>query len=475
LDRRNFLKTSLYSIGGVAAATAGSAVVTPLVCRETMCFDPNTSFWALAHSMETPSLSENIRVDMAIIGGGLTGLFAAYHFAGLFPQMKIILLEARQVGHGASGTNGGMILPQTPNESFEISDDENTHKYVYEITAQAIKELQALVMAEGNGCDLILDGFLHTVRKEEEIDYYEEYVEKANRLGLPLEFLTNKETADEIGTSVYYGSVYDPNGGQVHPMKLIHLMKKAVLKKGVTIFENSPVFSIEEGKTVHLTVCEQQYQVRAGNIILATDAYTSKLSYFKNGIIPIHTQCAITKPISQKKLSQTGWKSRLPYFDSQNELFHLILTPDNRICIGGGNAEYFFNNGNHYQGDLNHVASLLGTELARIYPVFSDIGFESVWNGILGMTLDGEPTVGVTSRHQNIYYALAYNGQGIAMTYLFGKIMADIFKGKKSTWENSPFYCHPIPFLPPEPLRWIGTKLALSYYRYIDQKKDYHR
>lgn len=457
-------------MGGMAAATVGSAVITPLVYSETMCFDPNTSFWALAQTPATTALSENLRVDVAIIGGGLTGLFAASHFAGRFPQLKIALLEARRVGHGASGTNGGMILPQTPNESFEISDDETTHKYVYGITSLAIKELQSLVAAEGNGCDLILDGFLHTVRKAEDLDYYEEYVEKANRLGLPLEFLTAKETAEEIGTSVYYGSVYDPNGGQVHPMKLIHLLKRAVFKKGVAIFENSPVFSIEEGKIVHLTVGEHHYQIKADNIILAADAYTSKLGYFKNGIIPIHSQCAITKPISKDKLSQAGWKSRLPYFDSGNELFHLILTPDNRICIGGGNGEYFFNNGNHYQGDLNRVANLLARELSRIYPVLYDIGFESVWNGMLGMTSDGEPAVGVTGRHQNIYYALAYNGQGIAMTYLFGKIMADIFEGKKSRWENTPFLCHPIPFVPPEPLRWIGAKFALSYYRHLDQK-----
>ena len=454
----------------MAAATVGSAVITPLVYSETMCFDPNTSFWALAQTPATPALSENLRVDMAIIGGGLTGLFAAYHFVSQFPQLKIVLLEARQVGHGASGTNGGMILPQTPNESFEISDDEATHKYVYGITARAIKELQSLVTVEGNGCDLILNGFLHTIRKEEDLDYYEEYVEKANRLGLPLEFLAAKETADEIGTSVYYGSVYDPNGGQVHPMKLIHLLKRAVFKKGVTIFENSPVFSIEEGIIVLLTVGEQQYHVKADSIILATDAYTSKLGYFKNGIIPIHSQCAITKPIGKDKLSQAGWKSRLPYFDSWNELFHLILTPDNRICIGGGNAEYFFNNGLHYRGDLSGVADLLARELARIYPALSHVGFESVWNGMLGMTSDGEPTVGVTGRHQNIYYALAYNGQGIAMSYLFGKIMADIFKGKKSLWEKTPFYCHPMPFVPPEPLRWIGAKFALSYYRHLDQK-----
>lgn len=469
MDRRKFIKTSLYSLGGIATATAGSAVVVPMAFKENMHFDPNDSFWALEKSPESPSLSGNASVDVAIIGGGLTGLFAAYHFAVRFPKMRIMVLEAKQAGHGASGKNGGMVLPQTPNESFEINDDEETHKYIYDLTSKAISEIRDLTEKEGGECDLILDGYLHTIRNNEDIEYYEDYVEKATKMGMALEFLTRKETADEIGTSVYAASVYDPMGGQVHPLKLVHLLKKSLIKKGIVIHENSPVISIEEGSPVMLNVGMDGFQVKAGNVILATDAYTTKLGFFRNNIIAMHTQCAMTKPISREKLSKIGWKSRLPYFDSWNNLFHLILTPDNRICIGGGNAEYFFNNGSHYKGDIGKIGIMLHDEIARIYPSLSGIEFESVWNGILGMTSDGEPSVGATGRHENIFYGLAYNGQGITMTYLFGKIMADIFNGQKDKWKYTPFLDHQIPFIPPEPLRWMGVRLALSHYRRKDR------
>lgn len=469
MDRRKFLKTSLYSIGGVATASAGSVVITPMVFKEKMNFDPNDSFWAHEKSPASPALSENITADIAIIGGGLTGLFAAYHLIKTSPGVKIVLLEAKEVGHGASGRNGGMVLPQYSNESFAIGSDENTHKQVYEITTQAIKDIERLVESEGGGCDLILDGFMHTVRNNDDIDYYEDYVEKVRKLGMPLEFLTRKETSDEIGTNAYACSVYDPAGGQVHPMKPVHILKRLVTRKGVKIYENSPVISVEEGSTVILTVGQNEHQVKAGSLVLATDAYTSKLGFFKNNILVMHTQTAVTAPLTRAQLAKCGWKSRLPFFDSWENLFHLVLTPDNRICIGGGNVEYFFNNSTHYKGDLGKIGEMLSNEISRIYPSLSGIQFEAIWNGVLGITSDGEPSVGVTGSHGNIFYGMAYNGHGVALTYLFGRIIADIYNGNQSKWENTPFFNYSMPFIPPEPFRWMGVRLAISSYKYADK------
>lgn len=470
MDRRKFLKTSLYSIGGVAAAGAGSAVITPVAFKEKMIFDPNDSFWALEKSPEAPELAENITADIAIIGGGLTGLFSAYHLIKASPALKIVILEAREVGHGASGRNGAMVLPQYSNESFAIGSDESTHKQIYEITSQTIKDIQKLVESEGGGCDLILDGFLHTVRNNGDVDYYEDYVEKVRKLGMPLEFLTRKETSDEIGTKAYACSVYDPAGGQVHPMKLVHMLKRLVTRKGVKIYENSPVTSVEEGNPAILTVGQKGHQIKAGSLVLATDAYTSKLGFFKNNILVMHTQTAVTAPLSKEQLSRCGWKSRLPFFDSWENLFHLVLTPDNRICIGGGNVEYFFNNGTHYKGNLGKIGQMLSNEISRIYPSLSGIRLEAIWNGVLGITSDGEPSVGVTGNHDNIFYGMAYNGHGVALTYLFGRIIADIYNGNQSKWENTPFFNYTMPYIPPEPLRWMGVRLAISGFKYADEK-----
>ncbi len=471
MDRRRFLKRALLATGGVAAATVVPAAVTPLVCPETMRFDPNTSFWAQGQPPETTPLAGDIRVDTAIIGGGLTGLFAACHLAARFPAKRILLLEARQVGHGASGRNGGMVLTQSTNESFEIGDDEETHRLLYRMTSQAILDLRDLVREEDGDCDLILDGFLFAARDQDEAEGCEEYVEKARRLGLPVEYLTEEETAREIGAQAYSGSVYDPSGGQVNPMKLVLLLKQAALARGVTVCESSPVMAISEGQPAHLSVGEKGYQVTTDRIILATNAYTSKLGYFRNGVLPIHTQTAVTPPLSPALLAKIGWRSRLPYYDSLNYLYHLILTPDNRICIGGGNAEYFFNNGTHYPYDLHGIAELLSGELARLYPDLKGIGFDNIWNGMIGATWDGQESVGVTGRHGNLYHALAYNGSGITLSCLFGKVLADLFEGKTAPWEKAPFFNHDMPFIPPEPLRWLGTQVAFAYYRYQDAKQ----
>lgn len=471
MDRRRFLKRALAATGGVAAATAVPALVTPLAFPEVMRFDPNDSFWARATGPKTEPLTRDLRVDTAIIGGGLTGLFAACRLADRFPSRSILLLEAREVGHGASGRNGGMVLTQTSTESFEIDEDEETHRMLYRMTSQAIRDIHQLVEEEGGDCDLILDGFLHTIRDPEEVEDSEEYVEKARGLGLPLEFLTAQETAREIGANVYHGSVYDPNGGQVDPMKLVLLLKNAALARGVAIHEASPVLDIQEGRPARLSVGQSRVQVTADNVVLATNAYTSKLGYFKNEVLAIHTQTAVTPPLSPALLAKAGWTSRLPYYDSLNYLYHLILTPDNRVCIGGGNAEYFFNNGTHYPNDLAPVADLLARELARLYPALAGVGFECVWNGMIASTWDGKETVGLSGRHGNMYHALAYNGSGITLSGLFGTILADLFDDQAAPWEKAPFFNHAPPFIPPEPLRWLGTRVAFAWYRHLDRKQ----
>ncbi len=474
MDRRGFLKRALQVTGGAAAAAVIPAVATPLVFREEQAFDPNDSYWAEGQPSDrtdaTP-LAGDLRVDTAIIGGGLTGLFTACELAARFPSRRILVLEARQVGHGASGRNGGMVLTQSHNESFEIDEDGDTHRLVYQATSGAIQRMARLVREEDGDCDLVLDGFLHVVHDPEDMDHYEEYVEKARALGLPLELLDDEETARELGTEAYAGAVYDPSGGQVHPMKLVLLLKQAALARGVVIREHSPVLAIEEGRPVRLAVGEKRVQVTADQVVLATNAYTSKLGYFQNEVLAIHTQTAVTPPLSPALLARTGWGSRLPFFDSRNLLFHLILTPDNRVCIGGGNAEYFFNNGTHYPGSLDPIAELLAGELARLYPALKGVGFERIWNGMIGATWDAQETVGVDGREGNIFHALAYNGSGITLSCLFATILADLFEGKAKAWEKTPFLNHSPPFIPPEPWRWLGTRVAFAWYRHQDGKQ----
>ncbi|GAL24721.1 gamma-glutamyl-putrescine oxidase [Vibrio variabilis] len=303
-------------------------------------------------------------MDIAVIGGGYSGLSSAWHLAKANPTLNIVIFEAKQVGSGASGRNGGMVLPGS--EEMDFYEDGEASKRHYDLTVTSMKKLEALVKSTGVDADLLLDGYLEAILDEEDIAEYQEYVETANDLGIPLEYWNADETEEELGTERYVGAVYDPNGGQVHAMKLVNALRKAVELAGVTIYEHSPVTDIQEGKQITLSVADK-HKVTADDIVLATNAFTSKLGYFGGRVFPVHAQSAVTEPLSEEQLDAIQWQPGIPYFDTRNLLFHLVLTPDNRIVIGGGNAEYEFNDGLVYKGDLDTVSDMMMTELVTLY------------------------------------------------------------------------------------------------------------
>jgi glycine/D-amino acid oxidase-like deaminating enzyme len=467
LSRRDFLKAAALTAGGAALVSGCSA---PTGRAEAPVFDPNDSYWALEQPPANPPLAEDMAVDVAIVGGGYTGLSAAWHLAQAAPGLKIALLEARQVGHGASGRHGGMVLTQPGPESFEIAYDLETHKLTYDLTVESMRALQALVQSGGMDADLRLDGFVHTFLDEEDRPYYEEYVDQVQQAGIPLELWDEDETAQALGTEIYVGSVYDPNGGSVHGMKLVRALKQAVEGAGVRIFGDSPVLDVEEGEPVRLRVGEAGRTVLADALVLATNAYTSALGFFKYQVMPVHAQTAVTPPLSARQLDSIAWWSRLPFFDSRNALFHLVLTPDNRIVIGGGSAEYFYGNSLRYRGDLDAIGAMMLAELVRMYPALAGIQFETVWNGLLGMSFDGTPSVGVGGKHGNIYHGLAYSGQGVNLSFLFGDVIAALYQGKDHGWLATPYANNRLPFIPPEPFRWIGVQAAMKTYDWQDRR-----
>lgn len=468
VKRRSFLKGCGAAIGGVAAAAAGVEVVTPLVLKEEMEFDSNTSLWAEEEPPKNMPLEEDIDVDVAIIGGGYTGLSSAYHLKKLFPKKSVVLLEAREVGHGGSGRNGGMILPQPFNEYMQVYSDHEIHKLTYELTVESLREMERLVSAQKIDADLTINGIMLVISKEEQVKEFQKYSEVARSLGLPIEFWDKEKTAKEIGTDVYYASLYEPNGGEVHPMKLIGALKAASEGMGAVIYEDSPVLEIEEGKLVSLVVGEGGHKVTAKAVVLATNGYTSKLGYFSGRVLPFHAQIAVTPPLPERIFSAIGWERRIPFSDTLNYLFHLGSTSDNRILIGGGNADYFFNGGITYKRDIQEVYDILHRELSRIYPALSKVEFEYIWSGVLGFSLDFNQSVGVMGENRNIYYGLAYCGHGVNIAFMFGKIIADIFAGDIGIWEKTPFFGKRLPYIPPEPLRWLGVSGYKAYYRAVD-------
>jgi len=432
-------------------------------------FAENDSYWAKTETINSlPALCSNLDVDIAIIGGGYTGLSAAYHLAKMNPDLKIVVFEAKTLGSGASGRNGGMVLPSLLDE---YSDNE-TFKWTYDLSVENMKFIDSLSKALNIDIDLVLDGYCETIYREDDVQEYEDYVDEANDAGIPLEFWDKQKTKEKLGTDLYFGAMFDPNGGSVHALKLVNLFKTAAENEGVIIYENSPITSFEEGETITLTVeaNEIEYTVKAKNIVVATNAYTSKLGIFKNKIMPIHTQTAATEPLTQEQLEAINWKSRLPFYDSRIMLFHLVLTPDNRIIVGGGNVDYFFNNDIEYTGNIEKVSEMMREELVIMYPELEGVSFDYVWNGILGTTYDEVETVGVMGDDNNIFYGLAYNGHGVNQSILFGDVIAHLYAGKYHGWEDTEYYGYKLSNIPCEPFKFIGSNMFFKYWKWKDRQ-----
>ena len=240
LTRRGFVKGCAVAAGGIAAATLAAEVATPLVFPEEMVFDDNTSLWALDQPAKNAPLTEDLEVDVAVIGGGYTGLSAAYHLLQRYPERTVALFEAKGVGHGASGRNGGMILPQPSNEYMQVDSNPQTHRLTYEATVGNLNQLASLIEAQGIDCELERNGVLLVIVKEGQVERYRRYAEEARSLGIPVEFWDRKRTSEEIGSDVYFASLFDPNGAEVHPMRLIRSLKKAAEGAGAHIYEDSP-------------------------------------------------------------------------------------------------------------------------------------------------------------------------------------------------------------------------------------------
>jgi gamma-glutamylputrescine oxidase len=463
-SRRHFLKKAAVASSGVVLGSVGLNQISPRIWRESSVFEPNRSYWARSQPPQNPPLTEDIAVDVAVIGGGFTGLSAAYYIRRNSPRKRVIVLEARGCGNGASGRNGAMVLTMTADRYMRFSSAPAMDKKIYDLTADNIRALSELSAATGINCELETNGALQVLVTPEDVRAAKVYVQQARSLGMPVEFWDKQQLVDAIGTEIYEAGFFEPNGGHIHPMKLVHVFKAAAENAGVEIYENTTAAGIEEGRK-HLLHTTSGRTVESKSLVLATNAFTSRLGFFRNSIVPVHEYVAVTQPFSEQELAEIGWRKRVPFNDSRTEVVYLGLTQDNRIHIGGGAPSYFFNGGAVDGRDAASHLGQLQRELLRIYPRLSGVKFEAGWDGVVDWSVDASPSVGWTGRHNNIFYGLGYSGHGVNLTSIFGRIIADLEAGREAPWKQYPFFNASLDYVPNEPFRWLGAQAGLAWYR----------
>jgi glycine/D-amino acid oxidase-like deaminating enzyme len=420
-------------------------------------FDDNAAVWLEGAPPDEPHppLARDLDVDVAIIGGGFTGVQAAFHLSRRFPGRGITLLEARRLANGASGRNGGLVLNG-------ISDpDPDAAAREHALTRGAIDELEALISERGLPVRFRRAGCLHlatTPRAAEEADAY---VEQMARRGAPLRFLRGDALDAVLRARGACGAVLDPTEGVLNGVDLIRAMRPLLVAQGVQIFESTPVSRVREGATVELSA--PGGAVRARAIVLATSGYTPRLGYFRTGLLPVISHAIATAPVPPALLERTGLGRIAGFYDDRPRLSYASVDADGRVIFGGGTTAaygYRFGNATAYDARPGDAAArALRRSLLAYFPELAEVPIRHRWSGPLDLTLARHCAIGVTGEHQNVYYALGYSGHGITLANLAGRVLADLYAGDHAPWRDCAFYMKRPSGIPPEPMRWIGYHL----------------
>jgi gamma-glutamylputrescine oxidase len=462
-SRRRFLKNSALAGGGALLGAGGLNLISPWIWREPLPLDLNRSYWARSQAPQNPALAKDMEVDVAVLGGGLTGLSAAYFIRQASPRKSVAVLEARGCGNGASGRNGAMVLTMTADRYMSFSSEPAMDKQIYDLTVDNIRFLSKLSAASGIDCELETNGAVQVFGSAQDAAAAREYVRRARALGMPVEFWDGSQVAGALGTPVYEAGFFDPNGGQIHPMKLVNVFKTAAERAGASIYENTEVDGVEEGRELVLHT-RGGHSVRAKSLVLASNAFTPNLGFLRNSVMPLREYVAMTRPFSEQELGEIGWRLRAPFNDSRTEVFYLGLTRDGRIHIGGGTPRYNFNNGMDRAGVGRTQERQMLKELGRIFPRLAGIEFDVCWDGVVDWSLDASPSVGVTGKRGNIFYGLGYSGHGVNLSSIFGRIIADLEAGRGEAWKHYPFANANLYYVPNEPFRWLAAESGLAWY-----------
>ncbi len=456
LSRRNLL------IGGASAIAAGSTAavvnaVAPFVLPETPRFDVNHSYWSLALPPPNPPPTHDLRADVIVIGGGFTGLSAAYYVRQALPKAEVVVLEAARCGNGASARNGAMLLTSTEDTYLEPDGDPLLRRRLYALTCDNIDRIRALSVATGVDCELDQRGAVQVAYDEADAQRMPATAARLRAAGLPIEPWTATEVARALGTHAYRAGLYDPNSGQVHPGKMVVLWKQAAERAGARIYEHAAVTAVQEGPRIRLALAGGT-TASAPIVILATNAYSSKLGYLRSAVAPIVNHVAITRPLTAEELAAAGWIRRIPFNDSRTNVVYAGLTRDHRLHIGGGIEQYEFNDGLSRPDDHGRGVAFLRRELTRLYPAVAAVPFERTWYGFVDMSLDGSSSVGRTGHHGNLLYAIGFSGQGVNWTSVLGRVLGDVTAERDSQWAWLPYLARRLPYIPNEPFRWLGAE-----------------
>src|SRR5215469_16907835 len=406
------------------------------------------SFWhdTVPGSLDPgPSLAEDIDVDVAIVGAGLTGMWTAYYLNKAEPSLSIAICEREIAGYGASGRNGGWCSALFPASLTKLERMAGREQAIamYKAMQQTVNEVGNVTIAENIDCHWAKGGSVSFARSPTQLQRAQEEIEEARRYGfeeIDMRLLTAEEARDLAGVSDVLGGVYTPNCAAVHPARLARGLAALLVKRGVQIYERTPVLQLEPGRLVTAAG-----NVKTSYVIRATEGYTPGLPGQERAIVPVYSLVIATAPLSAQVWDQIGLETRPTFADLRHLIIYGQRTIDGRLVFGGRGAPYHFGSAVRPSFDrVKGVFSALRATLIELFPVLADVSITHTWGGPIGIARDWCASVGVDAS-TGIGWAGGYVGDGLSTTNLAGRTLADLITGKDSELTRLPWVGHRSP------------------------------
>ena len=427
-----------------------------------------TSVWVEEPIDLCPPLEGETRADVAIIGGGYTGLNCA--LALREAGADVVLLERDYCGKGASGRNAGHLTPTIGKDLPTLVKYVGKDRAVAfaRFAERAVEHTEQTFAKYAIDCDYQAAGNIVAGMHERHRAPLMRVTELAGNLGVDVRFLPEHEMRERRIPSAFRFGVLEGRGGHLHPGKYVMGLRRAALAAGVRIYEGTSVAAVDEA-AAPVRVTTNKGSVQARQAVIATNAYTPvTLGCLKSRVFPLRVTLFHTAKLNDRHLAAIGWSGREGIYTAHESLENYRVTADGRILGGSKFVQYGYGS-TLVDGNRPDVFARYADLMKLRFPEVPDLGIETFWGGWIGMTLDFLPFC-FTNKRRNVFYGLGYNGHGIPQATLAGSMIAALVLGRPN--EDVELLKRRIIPLPPEPLRWLVVKALMHYYERIDEVVD---
>lgn len=409
---------------------------------------------------DAPPLAGRQSADVAIIGGGLVGLWTAIRLKQAEPACQVVVLEQDICGGGASGRNGGFVLswwPKLSSLSALVGAAEAIR--IAQASENAITEIRDFCSAHAINADFRQGGWLWTATSQAQVGAWSGLLDLCAGHGIsPFRELPPDEVGRRAGSSVHRAGVFEASAAVVQPAALTRGLRRVALELGVRIHEHSRVRRFSRNEPVVIET--DQGRITAPRLVIASNAWAAGIRELSRSLVVVSSDIVATAP-AREDLARIGWDADLSITDSQTMVDYYRISADGRVVFGKGGwtIAYGGSIGPAFDRSARRAAEVTA-DFRRYFPELDHVPVTHDWSGPIDRTPNSLPLLGYLGGRHHIVYGVGWSGNGVGPSVIGGRILAAMVLGRRDEWGEHPLIGRSAGRFPPEPIRFLGAHVV---------------